>query len=585
MNKGTEKKKSKSQKFSAFKKALEEKRKDQEERILLLFHKICKEFNINQLGSTLYISGSYIEKQNKGKGQSDFNKKNISKNPVDVVHNMSMAREEKYDLVLNSNLNHDTFGLQKSWEIYKGNKINILARNSWIMIFQSLTLLREEGKSLVIVDPPFWEATIGRNFRKELNKKGLYSNAIFYIPPRVIMENRFGNYYVILFSKEKHDKTFLCCIEKTFNFKQIAENYNKGNSTNIYEGIFIDENEFKGFDRFQAEKEFQILVKQYTKYHRLNFKDLVRESRTKDFKKDKDSIYIARRKNLRAVDYEDINDERGPGEFPPQYLQLILNRSKVNPFYLKIFLNSGIGFKFLNSFATGSFEKFLLLEELLNSEIYILPLELQNKTTEIMGNINMLRDRLLDFENNVFINPDSSASVTLEVNKVLHSLETLSEEEQLLSLIRSGETQHVEFKKTLSRNVETKQKDKDIEKMVLKTICGFLNTDGGTLFVGVDDSGDIYGIDKDIHPNNDKYLLHFRNLLKDQIGDEFFTLVDYEIKKLLNKDVLVVKCISSKKPVFLGQEEIFYIRSNPATDELKGRELIEYINNHFDNKE
>ena len=250
----------------------------------------------------------------------------------------------------------------------------------------------------------------------------------------------------------------------------------------------------------------------------------------------------------------------------------------------KIFLNSEIGSKFLNSFAGGYLAKFLIFDELLESEIYILPLDLQNKTVEIMRDINTLRDRLLDFENNVFINPDSSSSVTVEVNKVLHSLETLSEEEQLLSLIRSGETQHVEFKKTLSKNVETKQKDKEIEKMVLKTICGFLNTDGGTLFVGVDDSGDIYGIDKDIHPNNDKYLLHFRNLLKDQIGHEFFTLVDYEIKKLLNKDVLIVECMRSKKPVFLGQEEIFYIRSNPATDELKGRELIEYINNHFKNE-
>jgi len=200
-----------------------------------------------------------------------------------------------------------------------------------------------------------------------------------------------------------------------------------------------------------------------------------------------------------------------------------------------------------------------------------------------MTKINNLKLKINNFEEKVLHDPDSSSEITLELNKLTESLETLSEEETLLSLIRSGETQHVEFKQTLSRNIITKQKDKEMERMVLKTICGFMNTDGGTLFVGVQDTGEICGIDKELYAdNNDKFLLHFKNLLKEQIGAEFFPLINYEIKNLLDKDVLVVNCKKSDDPVFLGKES-FYVRSNPATDELKGQEQHEYIKNHFKN--
>jgi hypothetical protein len=47
------------------------------------------------------------------------------------------------------------------------------------------------------------------------------------------------------------------------------------------------------------------------------------------------------------------------------------------------------------------------------------------------------------------------------------------------------------------------------------------------------------------------------------------------------KKVLKVDCKKSKIPVYLGKDEEFYIRSNPATDELTGKRLVEYIKIHF----
>ncbi len=55
---------------------------------------------------------------------------------------------------------------------------------------------------------------------------------------------------------------------------------------------------------------------------------------------------------------------------------------------------------------------------------------------------------------------------------------------ELLQLIKFGENIHVEFKK--SSDVLTKD--------VYETVCSFSNRDGGHIFLGVDDKGEITGV-------------------------------------------------------------------------------------------
>lgn len=542
--------------------------------IMSLLFKIANLFLPNEKGHILSIYDSYLQippKLKDNKDKTDFYKSFIKEEPSDALFKLSLDGKEKFDLVLNS---YSRLGMRRTGWGHRDLNIDITARENWVMIFQSLTLLSEKGNSLAIVEPMFWISLEGEKFRKELNDKGFFINAIFQTPPS-ILEMTSIRPYIILFSRQKSKETFVVDLDDGFNLKQIASNYQNNKSANIYEGLFISPKRFKGFERYRAQKESEILAKQYKKYEKVVVKDIVKEHTTKDFTDDPNSIYLRMAGNFKVVDFEDITKNR--------YLQLKLDTDKVNPLYLRTFLNSDIGIKYLDSLGNGAVIKHLQVEEFLNSEIYLLPLELQNKTIDIMTKINNLKQKINNFEENVLHDPDSSSEITLELNKLTESLETLSEEETLLSLIRSGETQHVEFKQTLSRNIITKQKDKEMERMVLKTICGFMNTDGGKLFVGVQDTGEICGIDKEMFANkNDDFLLHFKNLLKDQIGVEFFPLINYEIKNLLDKDVLVVDCKRSEEPVFLGKES-FYVRSNPATDELKGQEQHEYIKNHFKN--
>ena len=59
--------------------------------------------------------------------------------------------------------------------------------------------------------------------------------------------------------------------------------------------------------------------------------------------------------------------------------------------------------------------------------------------------------------------------------------------QRILDLIKSGEGMTIEFKE--SRN--------KLNKNIYETVCSFLNRLGGDIILGVDDHGQIVGIDSD----------------------------------------------------------------------------------------
>jgi hypothetical protein len=154
---------------------------------------------------------------------------------------------------------------------------------------------------------------------------------------------------------------------------------------------------------------------------------------------------------------------------------------------------------------------------------------------------------------------------------------------QINSLIKKGESNKLEFKSSLRTNLHTNNIDKNVELAVLKTIISYLNTDGGTLLVGVSDKGEVIGVEKDNFENNDRLKLHLGNIIKQHIGREFSHLIDYELFPFEDKHILRIDCNSSNKRVFLkvGKDEEFYIRSGPSTIKLLGNALIEYIEQRF----
>ena len=152
----------------------------------------------------------------------------------------------------------------------------------------------------------------------------------------------------------------------------------------------------------------------------------------------------------------------------------------------------------------------------------------------------------------------------------------------IYDLIAGGESDKLEFKSTVRTNLATGEVDKRMEKAVLKTIVAFLNTDGGTLLIGVSDDGEICGVDLDSFESLDNMNLHMTNMIASAIGNGFIPYINFKsIEFEDGKYVIRVKCTPADKAVFLreGKNEQFYVRSGPSSVELTGMNLVNYVNN------
>jgi hypothetical protein len=150
-------------------------------------------------------------------------------------------------------------------------------------------------------------------------------------------------------------------------------------------------------------------------------------------------------------------------------------------------------------------------------------------------------------------------------------------------LIACGESKQLEFKSTLRWNLHSDASDSRIEHAVLKTVVAFLNTDGGKLLIGVNDEGECVGIEADKFANEDRYLLHFTNLVNDRIGKQFAGEIHWELVPFQTGRILKVTCNRSPNPAFLkshGKEQ-FYIRTGPSTVELSASEIMNYGGSRF----
>ncbi|WMW67116.1 ATP-binding protein [Nitratidesulfovibrio liaohensis] len=143
-------------------------------------------------------------------------------------------------------------------------------------------------------------------------------------------------------------------------------------------------------------------------------------------------------------------------------------------------------------------------------------------------------------------------------------------DDALRTLLAGGESDRLEFKSTLRHNLSSGKHGKEIELAALKTVAAFLNTDGGTLAVGVDDQGQVLGPAPDGFEDADHVLRHFSALLAQHIGVEHQPHVRFTVRMLDGRQLLLVECGKAAEPVILhtGKEEEFYVRMGPTSRKL-----------------
>ena len=156
-------------------------------------------------------------------------------------------------------------------------------------------------------------------------------------------------------------------------------------------------------------------------------------------------------------------------------------------------------------------------------------------------------------------------------------------------LIKQGESKTLEFKSTLRWNLkEDRKDDRHVTHAALKTIAAFLNTEGGDLLLGVADDGAVVGIDHDRLDNDDKFMLHLAQVVRNGLGARAGTCIDPKVQIVDGKAVCAVSCQRSPEPVFLRWKGVetaengdFFVRNGPGTVKLSTEDTEAYIQTRF----
>jgi uncharacterized protein YuzE len=124
---------------------------------------------------------------------------------------------------------------------------------------------------------------------------------------------------------------------------------------------------------------------------------------------------------------------------------------------------------------------------------------------------------------------------------------------------------------------------------ILKTIAGFQNAEGGELYVGVDDSGKICGINQDYkylnssetdtynyHLNTDGYENKIRTAVRFGMGGIANSHLNFKFHTESRLEYLILKIDEVQRPVFLQGIKLFQ-RTGNMTQLLKGDEITYFV--------
>lgn len=186
----------------------------------------------------------------------------------------------------------------------------------------------------------------------------------------------------------------------------------------------------------------------------------------------------------------------------------------------------------------------------------------------------MLAQELTEFLQNITKTSDTEVETSLE------------------DLIAEGESADLEFKSSFRWGYREAALNQKLQDVIMKSIAAFSNGEGGTLLIGVDDEGEILGLENDystLKGTKDEFELHLRNLVNKSFGASFAAsniavtfptsgdkeVCQIEIKRALQPQYLEVKDKNG------GKSQKFYVRSGNSSIELPLPEVSSYVQSRF----
>jgi len=152
----------------------------------------------------------------------------------------------------------------------------------------------------------------------------------------------------------------------------------------------------------------------------------------------------------------------------------------------------------------------------------------------------------------------------------------------VLLLIAEGEGQRLEFKETLEWDIRQQKGNRELHKEICKTVCALANADGGTLLIGVADSGEIKGLERDFglckagKQNRDGFQLKLQDLLREHLSPLPINSVGISFCDFAEGVICKVDVKPSRKVVHIDAQDV-YVRFGNQSLKLTGQQLTEWI--------
>lgn len=198
--------------------------------------------------------------------------------------------------------------------------------------------------------------------------------------------------------------------------------------------------------------------------------------------------------------------------------------------------------------------------------------------------------------NNVIESADTEAALKQQLDElklplflpVIKKIEAKTRP-SIAELIKQGESASLEFKQTFQHD-GSEEKKETLRLATFKTIVGFLNSEGGTLLIGVKDDGCIYGLEDDFSfflgkqkTPIDLFEQQLTSLIWDRIGKAFAQHIAICFEEIEGKLVCAIVVNKAKQAAFYkkNNKKSFYVRTNCTTREIND---LEEFSDYFQEK-
>ena len=445
----------------------------------------------------------------------------------------------------------------------------------------------------------------GERFLEELRKEDISVSAVFELPP--IITDVAVPLVLSAFSRGEQGKLYVSSLQDLASIGSVVRDFcDRIDRGTIESGLFIDFEQFETIEKIRIQLELDAMRPQFEAYSFRSIGDLTLkeespeesgEPRLKyvrgekilaagaEFADEPNALYIPRLS--RANPSSSLEDLHGQQKY---YTQISIDPDKCLSEFLACFFTSSFGKRSLNSVRRefgSSVINPLDYGAFFDLTLPVPDLAQQKLTIDLHKKLHALQLQVDQLESELAVTPIGGAALDTKITSMLQLIGAENATQRVRRLAREGESKTVEFKQTFQLDIDNGSKRKELARASLKTIVAFLNTDGGSLLIGVHDSGELIGLRDEIElcakGSADSFLNSFKEVVKTQIGADYFPFIEHSLIEVEEgKVILCVDCARSPRECYL-QGKNFFVRTNPASDELTGRELVEYTKTRFGN--